>query len=347
MKNHLMHDFAKNPASINLSRSTFNRDCRHKTSFNEGMLIPFYLDEVLPGDTFNVRTSALVRLSNPAVRPVMDDMFLDYYYFFVPGRLCWQYFANVHGENDSTYWAPSTEYVIPTAANSGSVQLHSLDDYFGLPVGHVSTGVSLLPAAAYYRVWNEWFRDENYQAPAIMFNQIYTAGNNLTMQDTGVSASNLLGVSRYHDYFSSCLPAPQKELPLLSLLGLPRLFLPLLLGLFLVLSQLMRTAIFPSLILCILRFLIPPALLLLSILSSLMILLRPTLILLPFLMVFLLISMPIFPKLPPQTSIQSVSLFNFKGSLKRTPAAAHGTLKCCRLISGFTIPMPVCNAPSF
>ena len=89
MPQFMEHSFSANPVSVNVPRSTFNRDFRHKTSFNEGALVPFFFDEVLPGDTFNLRTNALVRLSNPAVRPVMDDMYLDYYYFFVPSRLLW------------------------------------------------------------------------------------------------------------------------------------------------------------------------------------------------------------------------------------------------------------------
>lgn len=205
-----LHNFATNPTSLNISRSTFDRNSRNKTSFNEGSLIPFFLDEVLPGDTFNVKTSALVRLSNPAVRPVMDDMYLDYYYFFVPSRLLWKFFPNVHGENTSSVWASPMEYVIPTFGSTSNVQLHSFLDYCGLPVGVPATGVSLLPYQAYLKVWNDWFRDENFQSIDSSFDSTFALHSGDISSPYMATQDGIKSVCRYHDYFSSCLPAPQK-----------------------------------------------------------------------------------------------------------------------------------------
>ena len=218
MPKFMEHTFSDNPVSVNIPRSTFNRDFRHKTSFNEGSLIPFYFDEVLPGDTFNVRTNALVRLSNPAVRPVMDDMYLDVYYFFVPSRILWKHFEEVHGENKNTAWTQPTEYVLPVEASSSSVVGGSFYDYCGIPVDTNVSGLNLLPYAAYCKIWNEWFRDENLEDPDPVVDAIYNLGNNAHLGTEAVSYSGIHSVSRYHDYFSSCLPAPQKgaavDLPL-------------------------------------------------------------------------------------------------------------------------------------
>ena len=218
MPKFMEHTFSDNPVSVNIPRSTFNRDFRHKTSFNEGSLIPFYFDEVLPGDTFNVRTNALVRLSNPAVRPVMDDMYLDVYYFFVPSRILWKHFEEVHGENKATAWTQPTEYVLPVEGVSDTIDSGSFYGYCGLPSTASANGLNLLPYAAYCKIWNEWFRDENLEDPDPVVDAIYNLGNNAPLATQAVSVSGIHSVSRYHDYFSSCLPAPQKgaavDLPL-------------------------------------------------------------------------------------------------------------------------------------
>lgn len=211
MSNFMQHSYQENPVSLHISRSTFNRPSRTKTSFNEGRLIPFYLDEVLPGDTFNVKTNCLIRLSNPAVKPVMDDMYLDYYYFFVPSRILWSHFEEMHGENKSDAWTQRTEFVVPIS-DSGSVARGSFLDYLGLPEGCTAKGLSLLPYAAYLKVWNDWFRDENFQSPLFDLTVIYNAasGSSPVLSCSHSSSASVLQVNRYHDYFSSCLPSPQK-----------------------------------------------------------------------------------------------------------------------------------------
>ena len=209
MQPSFLHDFSSNPTGLSARRSTFDRNCRIKTSFNEGKLIPFFCDEVLPGDTFNVKTSVLARLSNPAVRPVMDDMYLDVYYFFVPSRILWKHFPEVHGENVSGYWAAPSEVVCPSEGDY-PVLSHSVYDYLGVPPGCSSAGLNPLPVIAYYKVWGEWFRDENLTPPMPQVEYFFDAPSGSVFTSGGSDAGSLLSVSRYHDYFSSCLPAPQK-----------------------------------------------------------------------------------------------------------------------------------------
>lgn len=209
MQPSFLHDFSSNPTGLSARRSTFDRNCRIKTSFNEGKLIPFFCDEVLPGDTFNVKTSVLARLSNPAVRPVMDDMYLDVYYFFVPSRILWKHFPEVHGENVSGYWAASSEVVCPFESHSLVVP-HSVYDYLGVPPGCSCAGLNPLPVLAYYKVWGEWFRDENLTSPMVQVETFFNSASGSAFVSGGSETWSLLSVSRYHDYFSSCLPAPQK-----------------------------------------------------------------------------------------------------------------------------------------
>ena len=209
MEPSFLHDFSSNPTGLAARRSTFDRNCRIKTSFNEGNLVPFFCDEVLPGDTFNVKTSVLARLSNPAVRPVMDDMYLDVYYFFVPSRILWKHYSEVHGENVSSYWSPSSETVVPSEASKTN-QLHSPYDYLGVSVGVDVAGLNPLPVVAYYKIWNEWFRDENLSSPISIVEGFFNVPSGALVDSAGYNPSFLMPVSRYHDYFSSCLPAPQK-----------------------------------------------------------------------------------------------------------------------------------------
>lgn len=204
--------FALNPTSLDISRSKFNRNSSYKTSFNVGQLIPFYLDEVLPGDTFQVRTSKVVRFQ-PMVSAPMDNVYFDTYYFFVPNRLVWKHWKEFNGENTQSAWIPTTEYAIPqiTAPADGWL-VGTLADYFGLPTGVSGLSVSALPFRAYALIVNEWFRDQNLQQPLnIPDDDTTVSGVNGDNYVTDVVKGGMPFVAaKYHDYFTSCLPAPQK-----------------------------------------------------------------------------------------------------------------------------------------
>lgn len=207
--------FAVNPTHLDISRSRFDRTSTVKTSFNVGELVPFYVDEVLPGDTFDVSTAKVVRMQ-PMVAPPMDDLFLDTYFFFVPNRLVWDHWTNLMGENDSTSWYPSVDYSVPQliSPRDGGWQIGTIADYFGIPTGVNNLYVNALPFRAYAKIINDWFRDENIVDPAVVTTGDATYhGTN----DGGISSYELGGkpfvAAKYHDYFTSCLPSPQKGDP--------------------------------------------------------------------------------------------------------------------------------------
>lgn len=197
MKSVMKHAFSMIPKT-SIQRSSFDRSFGYKTTFNEGLLIPFFCDEVLPGDTFKLKTSVLARLSTPIV-PVMDNMFLDMQFFFVPNRLLWDHWTNFNGEQrDPT---DSTDYLVPTVTSPvGGFGVQSIFDYLGLPTGVANLSVNSLPLRAYNLIWNEWYRDENLQ-------------NSVTVEhgdSDNVNNYTLLKRGKRHDYFTSCLPWPQK-----------------------------------------------------------------------------------------------------------------------------------------
>lgn len=211
MKNKSVMKFAfSRVPKVSLPRSVFNRSHGYKTTFDCDYLIPFLVDEVLPGDTINLKTSMLVRLNSQALRPFMDNCYLDCFYFYVPNRLLWSNFKKFMGEQDNP--ADSISYNVPqiTAPNvaSGGIPIGHLYDYMGLPVGALSggggtTGITFdnLHGRAYNQIWNYWFRDENLQ--------------NSGTQDLGDGPDtftnyNLLKRGKRFDYFTACLPNPQK-----------------------------------------------------------------------------------------------------------------------------------------
>lgn len=204
------------------SRTRFNRDQTILTTFDSGKLIPFYVDEVLPGDTFNVNTTAIIRMTTPKY-PVMDDAFIDFYYFFCPNRILWDNFKYFMGEVESTPWMPTKNYEVPQIylngddSNPEPVEKTILD-YMGVPTkikGHFK--INALPIRAYVKIWNEFFRDENVDNAAVIktddANINYNTGGSDTIENelqNAYKGGYCLPVNRFHDYFSSCLPYPQR-----------------------------------------------------------------------------------------------------------------------------------------
>ncbi|AYQ58169.1 putative VP1 [Microviridae sp.] len=204
--------FATNPTSIDVQRSVFDRSSSVKTTFNVGELVPFYIDEVLPGDTFSVDRSIVARLQT-LITPPMDNLYLDTYFFYVPNRLVWEHWKQFCGENTESPWIPQTEYEIPQITSpTGGWSTGTLADYFGIPTGVENLSVSALPFRAYALIVNDWFRDENLCDPLAFPITDATV--------TGVNTGNFVSdcakggkpyiAAKYHDYFTSCLPSPQK-----------------------------------------------------------------------------------------------------------------------------------------
>lgn len=204
------------------SRTRFNRDQTILTTFDSGKLIPFYVDEVLPGDTFNVDTTAIIRMTTPKY-PVMDDAFIDFYYFYCPNRILWDHFKQFMGEVEGTPWMPAKTYKVPEIIIKGSKETglpyeNSILDYMGVPTKVKGTfKVNALPLRAYVKIWNEFFRDENIGNEAV----VKTDDADIAYEDSSVDTidsaltkaykgGRCLPVNKFHDYFSSCLPYPQR-----------------------------------------------------------------------------------------------------------------------------------------
>lgn len=198
---------------VDISRSRFDRSASVKTTFNTGDIVPFFLEEVLPGDTFNVKTSKVVRMQT-LLTPLMDNLYLDTYYFFVPNRLVWQHWKEFCGENTESAWIPETEYAMPQITSPASTgwEVGTIADYFGIPTGVANLSVSALPFRAYALIMNEWFRDENLQDPLVVpVDDATVVGvNSATFVTDVAKGGKPYKAAKYHDYFTSALPAPQK-----------------------------------------------------------------------------------------------------------------------------------------
>jgi len=199
--------------SLDFSRSKFDRDFTYTTTGSAGAIIPTYLEEVLPGDTFSVKSAKVIRMQTP-ITPIYDNIYCDTYYFFVPMRLVWEHTAEFFGENKTGAWIPTTTYQIPQCtAPSGGWQKGTIADYLGIPTNIDNISVNALPFRAYSLVCDQWFRSE------VLTNPLYIPLGDATQ--TGSNGSNYLTdcanggmpmtAAKYHDYFTSCLPAPQRS----------------------------------------------------------------------------------------------------------------------------------------
>ena len=191
------HLFSQIP-STQIPRSVFDRSHGYKTTFNSGYLVPFYVDEVLPGDSFKLKATLFARLATPIV-PFMDNLYLETFFFFVPNRLVWDNWQKFNGEQKNP--TDPADFLIPTVSGT-NVQNQTLWDYFGLPTNvNNALKVNALPFRAYNLIFNEWFRDENLQDSL----KVPTGDGPDNLSDY-----NLVRRGKRHDYFTSCLPWPQK-----------------------------------------------------------------------------------------------------------------------------------------
>lgn len=222
--------------TIKARRTKFDMSYNLKTSMSVGTLYPIYIQEVVPGDTFKCSTSVVTRVTSSYLKPVMDNIYQDIYFFFVPSRICYDRWAEIFGENPRSSWANTEDVRVPRISNY-NVTSGGVADYLGLPLATVEQnlpaegrfGVQAIPFRAFAKIWNDWFRDENNIDPVNVLTGKSSNVENFNSNEW--SATNYTGklpkVAKFHDYFTSCLPSPQKGGAVeLSVGSLPERLLP-------------------------------------------------------------------------------------------------------------------------
>ncbi len=216
-------------ATIEKTRSIFDRNQTHKTTLNAGKLVPIYVDEILPGDTTKIKLRSIVRQST-MLKPVMDNSYIDTFYFFVPSRIVWDDLKKFHGQNDEDAWTEKEKPLVPqlkapqrddTNNPTGGWAKGTIADYMGIPTQTPGIRVNALPFRAYALIWNTFFRDQNTQTPI----QIDKGSNEIDGTNgtdhvlDGAKGGAVVKTAKFHDYFTSALPEPQKGNPVEINLG--------------------------------------------------------------------------------------------------------------------------------
>lgn len=214
MNRNVNSHFAVNPTNINISRSAFKRDQNLLTTMNFGKLVPFYVEEILPGSTVSIDTSMVARLTTP-IHPTMGNAYMDIYYFFVPNRLVWEHWTDFMGENNAGPWTPTVEYSVPVV-NSGTngFQKGSVADYMGIPTKVGNLNVNSIPFRDYVLIYNQYFRSDAINDFAYLPKGDATVDIDDYLDEVAnqnaFAGLELLPVAKYFDYFTSSLPQPQR-----------------------------------------------------------------------------------------------------------------------------------------